>query len=134
MRSLPERRREGRQRILMDVRCRIAPGQSPEVWLTEISVIGCQIALREGLLTLGQHVVVKAKGLEGLPGTVRWLLGEAAGIEFEQPLHAAVLEHLLAGGSQPTSYRPSEFIDQFGRRIPDWTRQGPPHGGRRSVL
>ena len=68
--------------MLMQARCRIAPGQSPEVWLTEISVIGCQLSIREGMLTPGQNVVIKAKSLEGLPGTVRWVLGEAAGVAF----------------------------------------------------
>lgn len=132
--AIPERRRDGRQRIHMSVRCRIAPGQSPEVWLTEISVTGCQIAIREGLLTQGQHVVVKAQGLEGLPGRVRWVLNESAGIAFEQPLHPAVLTHLLEGGQQPRAYRPDEFVDQFGRRMP--TRPGPslPTRGRRSCI
>jgi hypothetical protein len=132
--SLPERRRESRQRILMDVRCRIAPGQSPEVWLTEISVTGCQILIHEGLLEAGRNVVIKAKGLEGLPGTVRWVLGEAAGIAFEQPMHPAVLDHLLSGGSQPAGYRSNEFVDQFGRRMPNWPRDGLQPRGRRSVL
>lgn len=133
--SIPDRRRDGRQRIQMSVRCRIAPGQSPEVWLTEISVTGCQIAIREGLLTLGQPVVIKAKGLEGLPGAVRWVLNESAGIAFEQPLHPAVLDHLLDGGSPPpTTYRPAEFVDQFGRRMPNWPRHPAGGSGRRSCL
>lgn len=116
--------------MLMDVRCRIAPGQSPEVWLTEISVTGCQLAMREGVLTVGQYVVIKAKGLEGLPGTVRWILGEAAGIEFEQPLHPAVLSHLLRG-SAPTAYKPPEVAGQQGGRMPV-TR--PAAFGRKSCL
>lgn len=121
--AFPERRQADRQRMRMNVRCRIAPGQSPEVWLTEISITGCQIGVREGLLAAGRYVVIKAGGLEGLPGTVRWVLGEAAGIEFEQPLHPAVLDHLLSG-SQPTAYKPAETAERridrpaqaFGRR------------------
>ena len=134
MSSIPERRRDGRQRIQMTVRCRIAPGQSPEVWLTEISVMGCQIAIRDGLVSAGQHVVIKAKGLEGLPGTVRWTLQGSAGIVFEQELHPAVLKHLLDGGSIPTSYRPADFVDQFGRRMPNWPRAESHPKSRRSVL
>lgn len=113
--------------MLMNVRCRIAPGQSPEVWLTEISLTGCQIGVREGLLTEGRYVVIKAQGLEGLPGTVRWSLGEAAGIEFEQPLHPAVLAHLL-GGSQTPAYTPVEPGSRSSQRAP--TRVF----GRRSCL
>lgn len=115
---LPERRREGRQRILVGVRCRIAPGQSPEVHLTEISVTGCQIVIREGLLKTAQHVVIKARGLEGLPGTVRWVLGDAVGIAFEHPLHPAVLAHLLdGGGTQPALYQPRPTDDPHNRPL-----------------
>lgn len=107
-----ERRRNSRQRLLVGVRCRIAPGQSPEVMLTEISIDGCQVGLRKGLLSVGQYVVIKARGLEGLPGRVRWILGETAGIAFENKLHPAVLDHLLDGGPRPSTYRPKERSDQ----------------------
>jgi hypothetical protein len=132
--TLPERRREGRQRVLMTVRCRIAPGRSPEVGLTELSLGGCRILLREGLVTPGQHVVIKAKALEGLPGTVRWVMGDAAGIIFEQPLHPAVLEHLLQDGALPSAYRSAEFIDHSGQRVPREPRTTGHPLGRRSCL
>ena len=48
----------------MSVRCRIAPGLSPEVWLTDISVTGCQLAIKEGLLAEGQNVVIKPDGFD----------------------------------------------------------------------
>ena len=132
--TIPDRRREGRQRLLTEVRCRLAPGQSPEVWLTEISVTGCQILVREGLIAQDQSVVIKPTGIEGLPGRVKWLLGEAAGIEFEQPLHAAVLAHLLTGGRAPSTYKGSEFVDQFGRRMPSRAPLAPSSRTVRSVL
>jgi len=132
--TIPDRRREGRQRMLLEVRCRIAPGQSPEVWLTEISVTGCQILVREGLLAQGQYVVIKPKGIEGVPGIVRWILGEAAGIEFERPLHEAVLTHLLDGRQAAGAYRSDEFVDRFGRRMPARPQFMAPTRGLRSVL
>lgn len=132
--ALPERRREGRQRVLMTVRCRIAPGRSPEVGLTELSLAGCRLLLREGLVTPGQPVVIKARLVEGLPGTVRWVLGDAAGVAFEQPLHPAVLEHLLRDGMLPSAYRSAEFIDHSGQRVPREPRITGQPAGRRSCL
>lgn len=120
--------------MLMEVRCRIAPGQSPEVWLTEISVTGCQILVREGLLSQGQYVVIKPKGIEGVPGVVRWLLGEAAGVEFERPLHAAVLAHLLNGQYAQNPYPSGDFVDRFGRRMPARPQYAAAPRGPRSVL
>ena len=62
--TIPDRRREGRQRLLTEVRCRLAPGQSPEVWLTEISVTGCQILVREGS-TVAQGTIIGLSGNTG---------------------------------------------------------------------
>lgn len=112
--AIPEQRHEGRQPILMDVRCRLAPGRTAHVSLSQISTTGCQFRIREGLVAVGQHVVVKAKGLEGLPGAIRWVLGDRAGMAFEQPLHPAVLDHLLGVGEAPT-YRPSPTLGHAGR-------------------
>lgn len=126
----PDRRREGRLRLLNGVRCRIAPGQSPEVELTEISVTGCQIVIREGLLKTGQNVVIKTGGLEGLPGTVRWIMGDKVGVEFEQPLHPAVLSNLLSGGGGPSGYTPAPPPV----RSPELSRPIRPGQGRRSCL
>jgi len=127
--TVPDRRREGRHRVLMSGRCHLAPGQSPEVWLTQISVWGCQITVREGLLAADQHVVIKTGAIEGLPGIVRWTLGELAGIEFAQPLDEGVLADLADGGPACAARTPGELVDQFGRRMPNWPRT--PQSSRR---
>jgi hypothetical protein len=113
-----DRRTLGRTRLPMDVLCRIAPGRSPEVWLTEISLSGCQLKIRAGLLTARQFVAIKPPDIEGLPGTVRWVQGGAAGVQFERPLHEAVLRHLLYEPPQSPAPRSHQFVDRFGRPLP----------------
>lgn len=103
----------------MDVLCRIAPGRSREVWLTEISTTGCQVRFRKGLLAERQYVVIKPQGIEGLSGAVRWVLGEMAGIQFERPIHEAVLRLLLYEPAPRPAPRDNGFVDRFGRRLPD---------------
>jgi hypothetical protein len=131
-RTMSERRRDERRRMLMSGRCRIAPGQSPEVWLIEISRSGCQITVREGLLARGQHVLIKTGGIAGLAGTVRWTRGEVAGIEFDEPLQAPLLELMVCGCPDTGECEPSELVDQFGRRMPSWPRKS--QSGSRSGL
>ena len=117
--SIPERRREGRKRILMDVRCRVGPGMSPLVWLTDITAIGCQLVIRDGLLKGEQNVVIKFEGLEGVTGKVKWVLGTSAGIEFERPIHEAVLKYLLYGRHENAASRRNDLVDRFGRPMPE---------------
>lgn len=128
--SIPERRREGRKRILMDVRCRIGPGMSPMVWLSDITTIGCQIIIREGELKGNQNVVIKLEGIDGIPGKVKWVFRSTAGIEFERPLHAAVLNYLLSGQPEHAALMGEGFVDRFGRPMPKWPRERSREGNR----
>ena len=38
--------------------------------------------------------MLRPERMEGLCGTVRWVSGHEAGIEFDRPLYAPVVEHL----------------------------------------
>lgn len=76
--------------------------------------------VRTGILQPGQRVVIRPESLEGIPGLVRWVLETRAGIEFDQPLHQAVVDHLLQmKPTRMTSAPPSrnDFTDQFGRPL-----------------
>ena len=129
--SIPERRREGRRRILMDVRCRIGPGMSPLVWLTDITTFGCQLVIREGSLKEEQNVVIKLEGIDGISGKVTWVYRSNAGIEFERPLHEAVLKHVLSGRRDYEALNRRDAVDQFGRSIPERPGPSPTSGSKR---
>lgn len=112
-----ERRRTTRQLSILSVRCRVGHGMSPQVWLTDLSPLGCQLVIRAGTLRADQHVVIKPKGMEGIPGTVKWVIDLKAGIEFDRPLHEAVVDHLLANPASGGNEKP--LVDRFGRPVPE---------------
>lgn len=115
-----ERRRADRQLSILSVRCRVGQGMSPQVWVTELSTLGCKLVIRTGALSQGQRVVIKPKDIEGLAGVVKWVADINAGIEFDQPLHQAIVDHLLAG--PPQTGADKAIVDRFGRPMPDLPR------------
>jgi len=125
----PERRRANRQLSILSVRCRVAHGMSPQVWLTELSTHGCQLVIRAGALRQDQRVVIKPKDMEGIPGRVVWVVDVKAGVEFEKPLHAAIVDHLLNPPLRPDD---APLVDRFGRPVPELPRSR--HSSLRSCL
>lgn len=117
-----DRRQSDRSDTKQKVDCRNSEGALPEAWLMDLSVSGCQIVFRLGHLGVGQYVVVRLNGLEGLSAVVRWVSQERAGIEFLQELHPSVLAHLLksppnfAGNITVSSLG---MLDHFGRLLPN---------------
>ena len=129
-----ERRRTNRQLSILDVRCRVSHGRSPQVWLTDLSTRGCQLVIRAGALKPDQSIVLRPKGIEGIAGKVKWVAGIKAGIEFARPLHQAVVDHLLTGPSAAASYA-KPLVDRFGRPVPELPRAARLAGwGPRSCL
>ena len=45
-------------------------------------------------LSVGQRIVVRPEGFEGLAATVRWVSKHQVGVEFERPLYGPVVEHI----------------------------------------
>ena len=115
-----ERRRANRQLSILSVRCRVGHGMAPQVWLTDLSTLGCQLVIRAGALRPDQCVVIKPKDMEGIPGKVKWVIDIKAGIEFERPLHQAVVDHLLTNPSLGAKETP--LVDRFGRPVPELPR------------
>jgi hypothetical protein len=117
-----ERRRTSRQLSILSVRCRVGHGMSPQVWLTDLSTLGCQLVIRAGALKPDQCVVIRPKGMEGIPGKVKWVVDIKAGVEFDRPLHQAIVDHLLTNPVTPTGYE-KPLVDRFGRPVPDLPRE-----------
>jgi hypothetical protein len=112
-----ERRREERSRLPMAVKCSLAARKSQELSLVEASLTGCRVKAAPGLLARDQHILITPPGMHGLAGIVRWVVGDGAGIEFDQPLAAVVLRHLLYEPQDGDDER-WDFVDGFGRRLP----------------
>lgn len=86
-------REEDRKPLAMRATCKIEKRRH-DVALTNLSRKGCRIETFGLALSVGQSVVVQPEGLERVLGTVRWVVDQFAGIEFDYRLHPAVVDHL----------------------------------------
>lgn len=68
--------------------------------LIDISEGGCKIALFDASVRPGHKITIKLQSLELWVGYVRWTRGAVAGVNFERPMHSAIVDHLSR--SHPT--------------------------------
>jgi hypothetical protein len=74
--------------------CRTRRGGVHEVRVLDISTAGLMVDKRAVQMEEGDRVLIKLPGLAWLPLSVLWIEDARAGLLFEEPLYAAVLEHL----------------------------------------
>lgn len=60
----------------------------------DISENGCKLDLFDTAVEVGQTVTIKLDDLESWAGSVRWVNGQIVGVQFDLPLHSAVVDHL----------------------------------------
>jgi hypothetical protein len=104
-------RKSERKQVLILAQCRRRGGISDPVTIVDLSAEGCCISYPGSTLKVGQQVSIKPATMEGLAGTVCWVSAEGAGIEFDRPLYAPVVEHLQReyagfGPSRPQINKP----------------------------
>lgn len=87
-------RRANRRSVQMTAQCRTTSGLRDVGQISDISAQGCCIRTRAVMFRVGSHVVIRPEGMEALGGTVRWVAGDYAGLEFDRPIYSAVLDHL----------------------------------------
>ncbi len=90
-----ERRRWPRRRVDAKVEFRRKRAMRYSIPIHDLTAQGCRIGSPERLIR-GESVWLRLPSLESLPATVRWAGLGVSGVEFDQPMHAAVFE-LLAG-------------------------------------
>jgi len=108
-----EPRRSIRLSMAMPARCRSLGGFVDDVVIRDLSADGCRIVSHALTARPGMRIVLRPSSMEGLCGEVRWVRGHEAGIEFERPLYAPVVEHLHR---QFASFLPTEVPWQRGLR------------------
>lgn len=105
-----ERRRTPRLAISLQASVRERGRGAFSVTMLDLSTNGCRIELMSDLEP-GSWIWFKLPGLEARYSRVAWCRGCFAGIEFETPLHDAVVDCLVA-----MDYVPSEAeLDQLRR-------------------
>ena len=91
--SLVPRRAE-RRPVTLAAACRTQSGMRDSAYISDISPHGCRLATSTLAVRVGLRIMIRPQGLEGVGGVVRWIDGQAAGIEFDAPLYEPVVDHL----------------------------------------
>lgn len=76
------------------VKCRSKSGSNVELEVLDISPGGCMVDSKRWAIDEGARALVQLPGLSFQPVTVVWIEDGKAGLQFEQPMHEAVLDNL----------------------------------------
>ena len=93
-RSVSSARRSPRAVISLQANCQSQWGRIELVVLNDVSADGCRITTTGAPVDRGARVLIRSASLLGAAGTVRWVDASSAGIEFDSPLPASILQHL----------------------------------------
>lgn len=80
--------------------CRPHSGSKVEYEVLKLSPGGCLIDGRAWMPREGEAISVWLENLAAMPATVAWVEDGKAGIAFDQALHEAVYERLVAGSAR----------------------------------
>lgn len=94
------KRQTGRKRIGIQGRYRTGSGRPRDVWITDLSRSGCRFYDKFGTMQKGKALTIRIGSVGPIPAIVRWWDNQVNGIEFEQPLHDSVYEHICANMSE----------------------------------
>lgn len=96
-----DRRRERRKGLAMSADIKSLTAQANAI-VCDLSEHGCRINNAGLTLQTGSRVLIRPLRSQSLLGTVRWSSSDAAGIEFDVPLHPALVAELIS--SHPDKY------------------------------
>lgn len=80
----------------LKVKCRFKAGNTVDLDVLDLSPGGCMVDMRNWGGAAGERVLVKLPGLSFQPASIVWVEDGRGGIAFEQVIHEAVLDHLMA--------------------------------------
>ncbi|WP_293969056.1 PilZ domain-containing protein [Sphingopyxis sp.] len=95
-RNGPSRRGSPRVEVEAAVRLRGAAQGAIDARIFNLSAGGCGLVLKAGMFNAGDLVTIKIEGVEHWPGTVKWCVGQEAGIAFDRPFYPAVFDAIVA--------------------------------------
>ncbi|MBT0669821.1 PilZ domain-containing protein [Novosphingobium profundi] len=78
----------------MAVQCRTQSGLRDSGEIFDISAEGCRLRMGGLFVRVGARLILRPSGLEAFGGSVRWICGDFAGIEFDRPMYGPVVDHL----------------------------------------
>jgi len=87
-------RRAERKSVVLRAQCRTQGGLRDSGYISDISAQGCCVSTNSLFFRVGSRVLIRPEGMEGLTGIVRWIAGDKAGIEFDNPIYGPIVDHL----------------------------------------
>ncbi len=93
--SALETRRQSRRDVQVAGRYRAGLGVNKDIWIKDVTAEGCRMFDKYSTLQPGRQISVKIGNIGPIAAEVRWREQNTVGIRFEQPLHSAVLEHVV---------------------------------------
>ncbi|RVQ66036.1 hypothetical protein EKN06_11890 [Croceicoccus ponticola] len=112
MRSLDDRR-HARQSLKADGQLRKGVGIGQSVAVVDLSDCGCRITSIPKSLRRKDRVTLRIAGHAPVEGHLKWLhLGKEAGVQFDNPIHPAVFNQILAShrAAEARADTPSEHL------------------------
>jgi hypothetical protein len=97
--SRDDNRRQPRVPVVLRARLRNRTAAKFDIRVLDMSVTGFRAEAHYGL-DPGDLVWVTLPGLQGLEATIAWRRKDVIGGRFSQPLHPAVLDHLIRDGAR----------------------------------
>lgn len=79
---------------MLSAQCRTPSGLRDTCEISDISTQGCCIRTGTVMVRVGSRVIIRPEGMEALGGTVRWIAGDCAGLEFDRPIYGPIVDHL----------------------------------------
>ena len=99
------KRQAHRKAVGIEGRYRTGSGVPRDVWVTDLSKTGCRFYDRFGTMQAGKPITIKIGGFGPIPAIVRWWDNHTNGVQFEQPLHDSVFEHICTNLSDTVPAR-----------------------------
>lgn len=93
---LPDDRREDRFQIVLSGHCSDGAGRRSSAEISDLSTHGCKVRTTPVLLEKDATIWIKLGGRDPLKARVRWHKADLAGVEWENSLHPAILDHIYA--------------------------------------
>ena len=95
-------RHEPRWALRLPLTVRLPDATRRDATIEELSASGCRVRLATRAC-LGDRLRLHVDGFTSFNGTLIWNDGAQCGLQFERPLHIAVVDHLVRRGQLPAA-------------------------------
>lgn len=89
-----EKRDDFRHTVKIQSRYRTGRGVARDVVVTDLSRHGCRMFDRFSSLAEGRYISIRIGSIGPIQAKVRWREHSVVGLEFDDPIHPSVLEHM----------------------------------------